>query len=119
MLKRENNMKSHTFNVGDTVLVKAECINKLSTFNDPTPYMITAINGSMITEEKSDHKINTKTAHGLRNYQPSINTSEIEEDDISKIPSNTKPSGEINEQVERRYPLRQRKLTEFHFGQRY
>ena len=110
--------ESHTFNVGDTVLVKAECINKLSTFNDPTPYMITAINGSMITAEKSDHKI-TQNSSWLKKLPAEHNTSEIEEDDISKIPSNTKPSGEINEQVERRYPLRQRKLTEFHFGQRY
>ena len=54
--KREQH-ESHTFNIGDTVLVKSERKNKLSTFYDPNPYEITAIKGSMITAERADHQI--------------------------------------------------------------
>ena len=107
--------ESHTFNIGDTVLVKSERKNKLSTFYDPNPYEITAIKGSMITAERADHQI-TRNCSWFKNIPKQSKSLEIDEDDISPMPSETMPS-ETNEQFKRRYPLRQRKQTDFYFGQ--
>ena len=118
--KREQH-ESHTFNIGDeshtfnTVLVKSERKNKLSTFYDPNPYEITAIKGSMITAERADHQI-TRNCSWFKNIPKQSKILKIDEDDISPMPSERMPS-ETNEQFKRRYPLRQRKQTDFYFGQ--
>ena len=103
----------HTFNIGDTVIVKVERKNKLSTFYDPIPYTITAINGSMITAERTDHTI-TRNCSWFKIILAQHKNAEIEEDDISTKPQNILPRDDPNG---RRYPLRQRKPTDFYCGQ--
>ena len=53
----KRNAKPSDLKIGDTVLVKQDKQNKLSTPFNPEPYKITARNGTMITAKKDGHTI--------------------------------------------------------------
>ena len=75
--------------------------------------MITAINGSMITAKRTDHKI-TRNCSWFKIIPVQHKNAEIEEDDISTKPHDILPRDDTNG---RRYPLQQRKPTDFYCGQ--
>jgi hypothetical protein len=56
-------VRPNTFKIGDTVLVKQERTNKLSSIFEPTPYKITATKGSMITAARTtDNRLITRNS---------------------------------------------------------
>jgi hypothetical protein len=58
-----NNAKPATFQIGDDVLVRQRKRNKFSSYNNPIPYHIVAIKGSMITAENAKHKITRNSSY--------------------------------------------------------
>ena len=61
---RKNNAKpSSRLRLGDKVLVQKPRTNKLSSFYDPHPYIVTKIDGTMITATRENHKITRNSSH--------------------------------------------------------
>ena len=52
-----NHAKEHTILIGDTVLVRQQKKNKLSTRFDPEPYQVTRVKGTMVTLFNKEHFI--------------------------------------------------------------
>ena len=52
-----NHAKDHTILVGDTVLVRQQKKNKLSTRFDPEPYQETRVEGAMVTLTRPGHYV--------------------------------------------------------------
>ena len=53
----KNHAKDHSFQVGDTVLVRQKKQNKLTSAFSPIHYVITQVKGSMITAKRDNHYI--------------------------------------------------------------
>ena len=58
-----NNAKPATFQIGDDVLVRQQKRNKFSSYNNPIPYHIVSIKGSMITAENAKHMITRNSSY--------------------------------------------------------
>ena len=54
---RKRNAQPNTFVLGDTVLVRQQKRNKLSSYYDPAPFKIVAMNGTMLTAERQGKQI--------------------------------------------------------------
>ena len=54
---KKNRAAEFTLKLGDTVLVKQQRQNKLSSYYDLVPYTISAMNGSMVTASRKDETI--------------------------------------------------------------
>ena len=52
-----NHAKEHTILVGDTILVRQQKKNKLSTRFDPEPYQVTRVKGTMVTATRLTRNI--------------------------------------------------------------
>ena len=131
-----NNAKPATFQIGDDVLVRQRKRNKFSSYNNPIPYHIyhtipyhtipyhtipyhtipyhtipyhiAAIKGSMITAENAKHKITRNSSHFKKITRPSTCGSTTNDDDgeDEDIPNSDIEEPGIQEQPQRRYPLR-------------
>ena len=102
-----NNAKPATFRIGDDVLVRQRKRNKFSPYNNPHPYHIVAINGSMITAENARHKITRNSSFFKRITRPPNCESTMSDDHEDEyIPKNDVEEPVIQEQPPRRYPFR-------------
>ena len=127
---RKNNAKSSRLRLGDKVLVQKPRANKLSSFYDPHPYIVTRINGSMITATRENHEITRNSSHfkkvdtGSPPSPPTASANEEAEEDFDEMelaptrPQAAPPEQRVPAQTpERRYPERQRRapprLTDF------
>jgi len=109
--------KPSQLKIGDTVIVQKPRTNKLSSFYDPRPYTITAINGSMITAERENHTITRNSSHFKKihytNQSMSSNSDRKEEeedfDELDIPPTPPRPPRPPAVPPERRYPRRNRR----------
>ena len=125
---RKNNAKpSPRLRLGDKVLVQKPRTNKLSSFYDPHPYIVTKIDGTMITATRENHKITRNSSHFKKvnmRSPPTVGLSANEkmEEDFDELelppvpPVRLRPEAAPPEQrapaqtPERRYPERQRRV---------
>ena len=70
----------HSLQVGDTVLIRQQNKNKLTSHYDSRPYSVTQIKGSMITAERSDHNT-TRHVTFFKKISSFIPTTSKEKDD--------------------------------------
>ena len=54
---QKRNTRPSSFVLGATVLVRQQKRNKLSSYYDPVPFRIVAINGTMLTAERKGKRI--------------------------------------------------------------
>jgi len=108
--------KPSQLKIGDTVIVQKPRVNKLSSFYDPRPYVITGINGSMITATRENHTITRNSSHFKKvdnRDQPTSQTKDkMEEEDFDELdlPSTPlRPQQPPAAPPERRYPRRNRR----------
>ncbi|CAB4043877.1 Retrovirus-related Pol poly from transposon 297, partial [Paramuricea clavata] len=103
-----NNAKPATFQIGDDVLVRQRKRNKFSSYNNPIPYHIVAQKCSMITAENAKHKITRNSSHFKKITRRSTRGSTTNDDDgeDEDIPNSDIEEPGIQEQPQRRYPLR-------------
>jgi len=116
ILRRPTLNKATQLKIGDTVIVQKPRTNKLSSFYDPRPYTITAINGSMITAERENHTITRNSSHfkkiHYRDQSMSPNSDRKEEEDFDELDLPTTPPRPPRPPAvppERRYPRRNRR----------
>ena len=57
-----NNAKKSDLKIGDTVLVRQQKQDKLSSYFDPVPYKITQKKGTMVTAKRGDRTITRNTS---------------------------------------------------------
>jgi hypothetical protein len=102
-----NNAKPATFQIGDDVLVRQRKRNKFSSYNNPIPYHIAAIKGSMITAENAKHNITRNSSHFKKITRPSTCGSTTNDDDgeDEDIPNSDIEEPGIQEQPQRRYTV--------------
>ena len=94
-------MKSHTdskrhatpshIQLGDTVLVRQPKLTKFMTLFDPTPLTVVAINGSMVTAQRTNKRVAMNISHFKKFYStvmqgdsptgPRTSEEEFEDDD--------------------------------------
>ena len=119
--KRKEKMKEYTdkrrgakpsaVKVGDTVLVKQQKLNKLSTKFGVDPYIVTKVKGTMITAEKNGHSV-TRNISFFKQVPvvPPVNQTEHDDDsDDELVPDqNTRlPVAQANRPVRaRNQPIR-------------
>ena len=106
--ERKKEHKVHDFQNGDRVLVQSQNKGKLKTFYDPKPYHIVDIKGSMITAARPGHQI-TRNSSWFKKL-PYKQQMEEEEDDCDYALEKDRTL------IAKRYPVRNRKQTEFYFG---
>ena len=54
---KKGHARDHSLQIGDTVLIRQQKKNKLTSHSDSRPYSVIQLKGSMITAERSDHKM--------------------------------------------------------------
>ena len=101
--------KERTFNIGDTVLVKQQKKNKLSTRFNPNIYTVKHVKGTMITATSGTHSITRNVSFFKHfNAKEHKNTTDFSDDeDDYKVKQNCDQVI-----VNRRYPLRNRELPQ-------
>ena len=113
------NSKEHHLQVGDTVLVRQQKKNKLSSVYNPEPITVTDINHSMITATRNDNSTITRNASFFKKIGDNATQGGIEEEDDDIIPSKesedppavTREEEQTDtEKPEKRYPQRNRRL---------
>ena len=114
---KKNRAAECTLKLGDTVLVKQQRQNKLSSYYDPVPYTITAMNGSMVTASRKDKTIVRNSSFFKKitppNYIHTYNGCENDsEDELNDIDIQQPPTPTMNaprppSPQRRRYPQRQ------------
>ena len=119
------NSKKHRLQIGDTVLVRQQKKNKLSSVYNPEPMTVTDINHSMITATRNDNTTITRDASFFKKIGDNSTQGDIEEDDDVipiKGPSETREEQQTvqprqsqtdtdnNVDIEKRYPQRNRRL---------
>ena len=100
-----NNAKPATFQIGDDVLVRQRKRNKFSSYNNPMPYHVVAIKGSMITAGNAKHKITRNSSHFKKITRPSTSCGSTTNDDDGEdedIPNSDIEEPGIQEQPQRR-----------------
>ena len=121
-----NHARERELSVGDTVLVKQQTRNKLSSYYESTPYVITDIRGTMITAQREDGRSTTRNISffkrvtpdigaGVRSRRPRGDSEEHESDDDIRLtppavdvpPQLTPPAPPDPDVADRRYPARQ------------
>jgi hypothetical protein len=115
-----NNAKPATFQIGDDVLVRQRSVTNSRRTTIPShpipyhtiPYHIVAIKGSMITAGNAKHKITRNSSHFKKITRPSTCGSTTNDDDgeDEDIPNSDIEEPGIQEQPQRRYPLRLNRL---------
>ena len=100
--------KERTFNIGDTVLVKQQKKNKLSTRFNPNIYTVKHVKGTMITATSGTHSITRNVSFFKHfNAKEHKNTDFSDDEDDYKVKQNCDQVI-----VNRRYPLRNRELPQ-------
>ena len=123
-----NHAKEHTILVGDTVLVRQQKKNKLSTRFDPEPYQVTRVKGTMVTATRPEHYV-TRNISFFKKISPQQShrqDTDREEEEIwdelndsdneTNIERNNADGLNNGELVDRRYPLRDRRPI-YRYGQ--
>ena len=79
-----NHAKEHTILVGDTILVRQQKKNKLSTRFDPEPYQVTRVKGTMVTATRLGHYVtrNISFFKKISPQQPHQQDTDREEEEI-------------------------------------
>jgi len=85
--------------VGDTVLVRVQKTNKLSTPFSPSTYRVTRVKGTMVTAQRGDHTV-TRNISFYKVIGDQEDTSD--EDDLDEP--------RVSAQQAKRNPLRQKRL---------
>ena len=105
-----HNAKMNDLKVGDSVLVRQQKREKLSSYFDPIPYTITNIQGTMVTAKRKDHAI-TRNSSFFRRINPPTTTSTAIEENSSQSQSDDDdlPEAEITQPtpIQQPQPLRQ------------
>ena len=102
---KKTNAKDHNVNVGDTVILKQQKHNKLSTNFEPRQYKVTATNHNMITATDSSGQFTrTRNVSHFRPTPPLNFKREEQEEDVVDVPEE-----EGRAAPARRYPLRDRR----------
>ena len=103
------NAKERTFNIGDTVLVKQQKKNKLSTIFNPNIYTVKHVKGTMITDTSGMHSI-TRNVYFFKHFNAEQynNTTDFSDDEDDYQVNRNCDQVIIN----RRYPLRNRELPQ-------
>ena len=103
-----SNAKPHKHQVGDTVLVRQNRVNKLTSPYRKDPYTIIEIKGSMITAKSTNGHIITRNSSQFKSFQR--RNSGLDSDDMDNDPLEDE---EFMDQftepptAERRYPIRE------------
>ena len=125
-----NHAKEHTILVGNTVLVRQQKKNKLSTRFDPEPYQVTRVKGTMVTATRPGHyvtrnisffkKISPQKSHRQDTDREEEIWDELNDsDNETNVEINNADGLNNGELVDRRYPLRDRSKTylQYRYGQ--
>ncbi|XP_014678409.1 PREDICTED: uncharacterized protein K02A2.6-like [Priapulus caudatus] len=93
--RRKDKMKSYAdykrparesrIQIGDTVIVKQQRSNKLSTPYDPRQYKVQNRKGSMVTAKRGDHEI-TRNLSKLKRVHPVANGEEMDDEVMVELP---------------------------------
>jgi hypothetical protein len=104
------NAKMNDLKVGDSVLVRQQKRDKLSSYFDPIPYTITNIKGTMVTAKRKDHAITRNSSFFRRINPPTTTSTTIEENNSqSQSDDDDLPEAEITQPtpIQQPQPLRQ------------
>ena len=109
--------RKRQINVGDVVLCRQQKVNKFSTKFSPNPYKVIKVKGSTITAQRHSNQITRNISYfkrvnlSGREEQSYPNDHRVDDEEDETI---TNERSEGNEEDARRYPIRDRRQTNFY-----
>ena len=114
--KKMRRAREPQISVGDTVLVRQQYRNKLTSLFDPKPLVVTAVNGTMLTASREDYLVTVshfkKYLHSESDALKAKHACDGEDKDTDDGATGTCKQREALEA--RRYPLRSRNKPKYY-----